>query len=226
MVDTKNCWLKDRCKKASCCPEKFCIKLFKINELCNYALLTPSQRRHYKLRIDTDGTDREIYTYLKQVEHNIEDFVDKGENLYLYSPITGNGKTAWSIRLLNSYIEKIWYKSDLICRALFVNVPRFLIALKDSISNNNEYYNQIKDNILTADIVVFDEIGTKSATTFEAEHLLSIVNSRIDNKKSCIYTSNLNPKELEGSVGSRMYSRIINCSTVLYFQGADKRGVN
>lgn len=222
MID---CWVRERCKKAVNCDGESCIKLFKINELCNLAMLTDDQRRKKKLWLDGNGIDKDAFTFLKSVENNVEKFVNSGDNLYIYSYITGNGKTAWALRILNSYIEKIWYKSDIVCRGLFVNVPRFLISLKDNIGNYNEYYNQIKDNILDADLVVFDEIGAKVATSFETEHLLSIVNARVDAKKSNIYTSNLGPEELRKAVGDRMYSRIINTSTEIMFRGTDKRSI-
>ena len=222
MID---CWVRERCKKAVDCDGESCIKLFKINELCNLAMLTDDQRRKKKLWLDGNGIDKDAFTFLKSVEDNIEKFVNSGDNLYIYSYITGNGKTAWALRILNSYIEKIWYKSDIVCRGLFVNVPRFLISLKDNIGNYNEYYNQIKDNILDADLVVFDEIGAKVATSFETEHLLSIINARVDAKKSNIYTSNLGPEELRKAVGDRMYSRIINTSTEIMFRGTDKRSM-
>lgn len=222
MID---CWVRERCKKAMNCDGESCIKLFKINELCNLAMLTDDQRRKKKLWLDGNGIDKDAFTFLKSVEDNVEKFVNSGDNLYIYSYITGNGKTAWALRILNSYIEKIWYKSDIVCRGLFVNVPRFLISLKDNIGNYNEYYNQIKDNILDADLVVFDEIGAKVATSFETEHLLSIVNARVDAKKSNIYTSNLGPEELRKAVGDRMYSRIINTSTEIMFRGTDKRSI-
>ena len=222
MID---CWVRERCKKAVNCDGESCIKLFKINELCNLAMLTDDQRRKKKLWLDGNGIDKDAFTFLKSVEDNVEKFVNSGDNLYIYSYITGNGKTAWALRILNSYIEKIWYKSDIVCRGLFVNVPRFLISLKDNIGNYNEYYNQIKDNIFDADLVVFDEIGAKVATSFETEHLLSIVNARVDAKKSNIYTSNLGPEELRKAVGDRMYSRIINTSTEIMFRGTDKRSI-
>lgn len=224
-MDTSKCWVRERCKKASSCNSDFCIKLFKLTELCNQAMLTEDQRIKKKLWLDGNGADRDAFVFLKSVEDNVETFVNKGDNLYIYSYITGNGKTAWALRILNSYLEKIWYKCDISCKALFINVPRFLISLKDNIGSYNEYYNKVKDNILTSDLVVFDEIGTKVATAFESEHLLSIINARIDAKKSNIYTSNLGPEELRKSVGDRMYSRIINTSTEIMFRGSDKRAV-
>lgn len=225
MVDFTQCWVKDRCKKGATCKGEFCMKLFKLNELCNLAMLTTEQRHKKRLWLDGNGVDKDAFTFLKSVEDNVEAFVNSGDNLYIYSYTTGNGKTAWALRILNSYLEKIWYKSDIKCRALFVNVPRFLISLKNNIAEYDEYYNQIKDNILKADLVVFDEIGAKAATAFEAEHLLSIINARVDSNLSNIYTSNLGPEELRKAVGDRMYSRIINVSTQICFRGSDKRGI-
>ena len=100
------------------------------------------------------------------------------------------------------------------------------LALKDNIGNYNEYATYINENILKADLAVFDEIGTKSLTTFEAEHILNIVNTRVDQNKSNIYTSNLSPEELKECVGDRLYSRIVNYSVDIEFFGKDKRGLS
>ena len=162
---------------------------------------------------------------LSSIEKNIEKFVENGENLYLHSKICGNGKTEWALRLLQSYIGKIWYKSDLRCRVLFISVSRYLLALKDNISNTNDYANHINKNVLDADIVVFDDLATKGATTFELEHLLSIVDCRINNNKTNIYTSNASGEELREKIGDRLYSRIVNMSVNIELFGADKRGL-
>lgn len=230
MILSNDCFLYENCKKFKnndCHLEddKFCIKLFKLDYLYNESLLTPVQREYKALRIDADGTDRDEFLCLKNIEANIEKFVDNGDSLYIYSHNCGNGKTAWSIRLLQAYFNAIWHKCDLNCKALFINVPRFLLSLKDSISNENKYIEHIKSNILSADIVVWDEIGTKAVTQFEHEHLLSLINARIDSNKSQIFTSNLEPAELKEAVGERLYSRVVNLSTIIQLKGADKRGL-
>lgn len=223
MIELKDCWMHDSCKNK--CDNNFCIKLFKLDYLFNQALITPSQRKHINLRVDSDGTDLEVFKILKNIEINIADFVLDGKNLYIHSEQSGNGKSAWSLRLIQAYFNKIWQTSDLKCRALFINVPRFLLTLKDNISHENDYINHIKQNVLNADIVVWDEVGVKSLTEYEHENLLSLINARIDDNKSNIYTSNLNPEELKDKVGLRLYSRIVNNSINLEFHGADKRGV-
>ena len=231
MITSKDCYLRNSCKKyvkepQYCSEDMFCIKLFKIDELCNNALLTDKQKQKIVLFPDADGTDYDKFIQLKNIETNIVDFVNDGKNLYLHSSKCGNGKTAWSVRLMQAYLEKIWCDSSLSCRALFINVPKYLLALKDSISNPSEYVDYIKQNVNIADIVVWDELGIKNCTQFEFENLLSMINSRIDTGKSNIYTSNLTGNELFEKVGDRLYSRIINLSYDIELNGVDKRALN
>lgn len=226
-----SCYLEDTCwkfqNKDKNCKDTdiFCPRFFRMNYLYDQSLLSLKQRRHKPLHLDADGTDRNEFNKLKSIEDNIDKFVETGSNLYIHSPISGNGKTEWSLRLLQSYIGKIWFKSDLRCRVLFINVPRYLISLKESITTPSEYVDHIKKNIFNADIVVFDEIGIKAATTFEFENLLNFINTRIDLGKSNIYTSNLTAAELNDRLGSRLYSRILNMSVDIELHGADKRGL-
>ena len=226
-----SCYLRDTCwkyhNKDNSCRENdiFCPRLFRMNYLFEQSLLSVKQRQHKELRLDATKADENAFNTLKTIEENIEQFVDQGTNLYIHSPISGNGKTEWSIRLLQTYISKIWFKSDLRCRVLFINVPRYLISLKESITTPSDYVNHIKKNIFNADIVVFDEIGIKAATPFEYENLLNFINTRIDMGKSNIYTSNLTARELDERLGSRLYSRILNMSVDLEFRESDKRGL-
>lgn len=216
-----NCFLYNQCNHIDC--NKFCLRKFKVDYLYNEALLSETQRVHQILLIDSDGTDTQQFQHLKDIENNIVDFIKTGNNLYIYSKNCGNGKTSWALRLLQTYVNKIWSKSELTCRCLFINVPRFLLALKDNISDKSDYVQHIKDNVLNCDLVIWDEIGSKGLSQFEHEHILSMINARIDLNKSNIYTSNLSNEELHNSVGDRLYSRIVNYSDSVELFGADKR---
>lgn len=231
MITSKDCYLFDTCKKYKndkCYMDEdtFCVKLFKLNYLYDESLMSLKQRTYTPLHIDADGTDRDAFLKLKDIENSIEAFVANGENLYLHSMTCGNGKTEWSLRMIQSYFNAIWHKCDLSCKALFINVPRFLLALKDNISTHSDYIEHIKKNILDVDLVVWDELGIKNATQFEHEHLLNLINTRIDYNKSNIYTSNLSSDELRDRLGDRLHSRIINLSTDIELFGRDKRGSN
>lgn len=230
MILSNECYLTNTCKKfknnkCNLSTPSFCPRLFKLNYLYDESLLSLKQREFHTLRPDEDGTDRDKFIQLKQVENNIELFVTEGHNLFLHSYQCGNGKTAWSIRLLQAYLNKIWHKCSLECKVLFIHVPRFLLALKENINTPSEYVEHIRKNVLNADLVVWDEVATKSATQFEHENLLSLINTRIDYNKSNIYTSNLSSEELREKLGERLHSRIVNLSTDIELFGSDKRGL-
>lgn len=223
MIENKDCWMKEKCNHKDC--EHFCMRIFKLDHLYSKSLIGLNQRKHVDLRVDDDGTDLEQFRQLKDIENRIVDFVKNGENLYIHSTECGNGKTSWALRMVETYFDIIWPKSPLTCRALFINVPRYLLAIKDNISEKSEYVAHIKNNVYTADMVIWDEVGSKGLTQFEHENILSLINARIDAGKSNIYTSNLNEDDLQVAVGPRLYSRIVNMSHNIELKGSDKRGV-
>ncbi len=220
----ENCWLKNRCNHKDC--SNFCMRYFKLNTLYEKALIPLNNRKHIVLRVDDDGNDDVAFTTLKNIENNVLDFVNSGSNLFIHSDITGNGKSSWALRMVESYFDKIWIKSDLKCRALFISVPRFLLELKSNISEKSEYIQHINNCVLDCDLVIWDDIATKLGTEFELSHLLSIIDTRIANGKSNIYTSNLSGVNLCKALGDRLYSRIVNYSTYdIELVGKDKRNL-
>lgn len=227
MRTSNECYIKEQCKKyadGNCIQNNFCIKLFKLDYMFDSAQMSDFQRKHIPLYYDKDKTDYDKFVTLKQIQDNIEEFVRGGHNLFIYSSNCGNGKTSWANRLVQAYFNRIWYKCNMDCKALFINVPRFFLALKDNISEKSDYIEHIKANILIADLVVWDEIGVKLLTNFEHENLLSMLNARLDMNKSNIYTSNISGETLQEKLGDRLYSRIVNNSCVVELQGKDKRG--
>ena len=220
----ENCWLKKQCNQRDC--NTFCMRYFKLNKLYEESLIPLNNRKHINLRTDNDGSDENAFEALKSIENNIEKFINDGDNLYLWGYIPGSGKTSWSLRMVESYFNKIWIKSELKCRVLFISVPRFLLELKSNISEKSEYIQHINENVLDCDLVIWDDIGTKLGTEFEISHLLSIIDTRLAKGKSNIYTSNLSGVDLCKSLGDRLYSRIFNYSScVIELKGKDKRGI-
>ena len=216
------CFLFDRCNHKDC-DKDFCLRKYKMDTLYSAALMTESQKQHVVLKIDPDGTDLEQFQKLAAIEQDIVKFISEGKNLYLHSANCGNGKSSWSIRLVEAYFDKIWARTDGKCRVLFISVPRFLLALKDNITARSSYVEYIKDNVLEADLVIWDDIAAKMGSEFELTHLLNIIDNRLALGKSNIYTSNLNRQQLYTALGERLTSRIANMSIDIELFGADKR---
>lgn len=218
----ESCPYQNKCNKRDC-DKDFCKRKYRLDCLFDNSLLPIHLRKHKKLFCDEDGTDLAEFTKLANIEQNIENFVSSGTNLFIHSAFPGNGKSSWSIRLLIAYFYKIWMKSNFKCQGLFISVPSYLLALKDSITKYNEYANFINSNVLEADIVVWDDIGAKIGTEFELNHLLNIINTRMNNGKCNIFTSNLSKKEMVVALGERLASRVCNKSIDIEFHGSDKR---
>lgn len=219
-----NCYLRAVCNGKDC-DKDFCLRKYKMDSLYSAALMTESQKQHLVLRVDADGKDLEPFKTLANIEQNILTFVSEGKNLYLHSSNCGNGKSSWSIRLAQSYFNKIWARSEAKCRVLFISVPRFLLALKDNITAKSDYVEYIKDNVLDADLVIFDDIAAKMGSEFELTHLLNIIDNRLALGKSNIYTSNLNRQQLYLALGERLTSRVANMSIDIELFGSDKRNL-
>ena len=199
---------------------------YKLSYLYEAALIPMEQRKHLDLVVDNDGVDLKEFKQLSEIQKTVCDFVSKGKQLYIHSQNTGTGKTSWALRLCQAYLNQVWPTSKLECRVLFINTPKLLLSLKENISEKNEYASYIKDNILEADLVVWDDISTKTATSFEAENLFSMIDMRLSSGKANIYTSNLNRDELHECMGDRLASRICTASVDIEFRGKDKRGIN
>jgi DNA replication protein DnaC len=194
-----------------------------MDSLYSAALMSESQKKRIALKVDEDGTDLEQFKQLAAIENNIVNFITEGKNLYLHSANCGNGKSSWSVRLAQAYFNKIWARTEGKCRVLFISVPRYLLAIKDNISNRNTYAEYVKENVLEADLVIFDDIAAKMGSEFELTHLLNIIDNRISLGKSNIYTSNLNRQQLYNALGERLTSRVANMSIDIELRGADKR---
>lgn len=216
------CFLYDRCNHKDC-DKDFCLRKYKMDSLYSSALMTEAQKQHIVLKIDQDETDLEQFKQLANIEQNICNFIAEGKNLYLHSAICGNGKSSWSLRLAEAYFEKIWARTNGRCRVLFISVPRFLLALKDNISVKSTYIEYIKENVLEADLVIWDDIAAKIGSEFELTHLFNLIDNRLALGKSNIYTSNLNRQQLHAALGDRLTSRIANMSIDIELFGSDKR---
>ena len=165
--------------------------------------------------------DLEPYSKLADIKSDIVNFVNDGENLFICSKYTGNGKTSWALKLLLKYFDEIWAGNGFRVRGVFVNVPTLLLQLKNFSHPLSEEY---KHNLMEADLVVWDEIASTSISTYDYGNLLMFLDYRFSSGKSNIFTSNATtPEDVEKSVGAKLTSRIWNCSEIVEFRGKDRR---
>lgn len=196
--------LKDVYLKNSCIPKRY------ISEI----KLIPSK------------TDEQTFKELNEIKDNIKAFVDEGKNLLICSKNAGCGKTSWATKLAKAYIDEVSnlaFKND--TPVLFINVNSFLNEKKLSINDNTmkARLNKLEKNILTAKLVIFDDIADKTLSEYDMNTMYYWLDYRTANLKSCIFTSNQLPEQLKNTLNGKMYSRVVNYSMIKKITDGDHR---
>ena len=98
---------------------------------------------------------------------------------------------------------------------------------KNYYSNNNSNDNNIYNSILTADLLIIDDLGTESLNSMKLSELFSILNARILNLNNkitkTIISTNLNINDIFNNYEERIGSRIAGYYDIYYFFGDDLR---
>lgn len=208
------CWYKEVCSQ-DC---RGCIRYAEMQSLVESSGI-PAARMYPQQLIA--GNDYAEFCKLADIKDNIEQFVKEGNNLYIGSSQTGNGKTSWAIKLLLKYFDCIWAGNGFRTSGLFVHVPTLLLQMKNFSAPLSEEY---KYNLINSPLVVFDDIGCGNISAYDFSNLMMIIDGRLMNKRSNIFTSNQPSKQaLENMLGDRLASRIWESSTVVILKGKDRR---
>lgn len=208
--------------------EEYCIGYIQLQNL--YELSYIPRRYQFDMPLECPTEDRESYILLRDFQQDIENHIEQGHGLFIHSPRKGNGKTSWACKIANEYAKKVAMTNNLRCRVLFVNIPEFLDKLRNDINaeGQNEELEELKECILTADLVIWDDIGTENPSKWVRQTLYNYINFRESNAKSQIFTSNVSLLDLsaETFLGERVVNRIQGQCKVVSLVGPSRREVN
>lgn len=175
-----------------------------------------------KLNANLPGADKEAIKQVNKYRLNIADCVASGNfNLLLASPKVGNGKTTGAISIGMRYIQEAANKCSLddqyryIFPVLFVSWPEYVFERNLCYTDNKSYkglykginwrdYIELMKNV---ELLILDDIGCTNTNKTELDTLYFIADYRYKNKKSTIYTSNVDPGQLQKLLGDRVYDR-------------------
>lgn len=168
--------------------------------------------------------DHDAFVRLAEIKSNIKDFVNCGQNLYLASDSTGNGKTSWAIKLMLKFFDVSWSGNGFKRRAVFIHVPTFLLKCKD-FDNKDSEFEELKNALYDVDLVVWDDIASTDMSAYDYSQLLMFIDQRLLKGLSNIYTGNYaDVNRFEKRVGTKLTSRIWSSETeVIIFKGGDMR---
>lgn len=130
-------------------------------------------------------------------------FADTPSSWLFFTGRYGTGKTHLAAAIANYALEK---GEDVI----FQPVPDLLDQLRMSYGNTGESFEDRFERIRSVPLLVLDDLGAQSPTAWAEEKLYQIVNYRYVNKLPTVITSNVNPRDMDGRIASRLKDPFVN----------------
>lgn len=205
----------------------------------------PSDYRRVTLATSPAREDQaDVYRFLTEyVSTFSRQFEPEGErikSLYLYSREPGTGKTTTAVALLNEWLVVHYVgsrqrgKRPLERPAFFFDVNgwqklynkfnRPLVPKDVAGPASREYYRQ-EQLARTTPFVVMDDIGVRECTEGFRGDLHDIIDHRVTNGMTTVYTSNVKIEELKRVFDARLADRVRDMCLTLSFGGESKRGM-
>jgi DNA replication protein DnaC len=156
---------------------------------------------------------REVRTYVRAIDQRL----DEGRGIWFVGGV-GTGKTT-----LAMLISKAAMEAD---RTVAIySLPRLLGLLRDTYDDDAQFsLNELIDRLCAVDLLHIDDVGAEQSSPWVLEQLYTIVNTRYEDGKALVLTTNLGKEALVDQIGPRTVSRIYEvCGMPHPMHGEDHR---
>jgi DNA replication protein DnaC len=154
---------------------------------------------------------REVRRYVRDIDANL----DAGRGLWLMGDV-GTGKTTLAMIVSKAALD--------VGRSVAIySLPRLLNLIRAAIETEDGMIGFL-ERLAAVDLLHIDDLGAENTTEWVLEQLYSIVNTRYEDERAMIVTTNLRYEDLIGQLGERTVSRLVAiCGDGLPLFGEDDR---
>ena len=177
---------------------------------------------HGKLLKDVRGIHPTVAEAVRQAKlyvKNFESIREKGTGFCFYGSF-GTGKTMTACAILQELMPEV--------EGYYIPLWDMIKAVKRSEAYQPD--TTVYDRIISAPLLVVDEIGLQNGSSFEEDKLMQVIDVRVSRKRPTIFCTNLVPESndermigLIDKIGSRLFNRIKGRSVFLLFDGESQR---
>jgi DNA replication protein DnaC len=165
-------------------------------------------------RFPVTEIDPTIVAATKRFSARIDENLDNGRGLWFMGPV-GTGKTTLAMLVTQSALKA--GRS-----AARYSLPGLLSQIRKTFDTGN--HNDLLERLVAVDLLHIDDIGAEQTTPWVLEELYSIVNSRYEERKSIVITTNILDREtLCEQITERTVSRLTEMCDELPLMGHDHR---
>jgi DNA replication protein DnaC len=157
---------------------------------------------------------RRVRTFCEQIEQNLA----AGRGLWFVGS-SGTGKTTLAMLVSKGALAA--------GRSVAIySMPRLLARIRRTYDSEpgEQSYLELFTRLSSVDLLHIDDLGAENRTEWVLEQLYSLVNERYETERSLIATTNIDERELEQQLGTRVLSRLVEmCGDPLPLYDEDRR---
>ena len=161
--------------------------------------------------------DATVVRTVRRYVDTLEDRLEEGKGIWFQGDV-GTGKTTLAMLISAEALRRSH-------SVAIYSLPRLLGLLRETFNDESESsLSQLLDRLAAVELLHVDDVGAEQTSPWVLEQLYTIVNTRYEDGRAMLLTTNLRPDELREQIGERTVSRIIEmCGDPLMLCGTDQR---
>jgi DNA replication protein DnaC len=163
--------------------------------------------------------DASVVRTVRRYVDTLEERLEEGKGIWFQGDV-GTGKTTLAMLISAEALRRSH-------SVAIYSLPRLLGLLRETFNDESESsLSQLLDRLAAVELLHVDDVGAEQTSPWVLEQLYTIVNTRYEDGRAMVLTTNLKPDELREQIGARTVSRLTEmCGDPLMLAGMDRRTV-
>jgi DNA replication protein DnaC len=159
----------------------------------------------------------EVVRAVRGYVDRLDERLDEGRGIWFRGDV-GTGKTTLAMLISGEALRR--------GRSVAIySLPRLLGLLRETFQEESDAsLAELLDRLAAVELLHVDDVGAEQSSPWVLEQLYTIINTRYEDRRAVMITTNLEELELARQIGERTASRLVEmCGDPLLLHGEDRR---